>query len=74
MLLRFEGPAGWLCQLVCSSAAFENYTASNPHDLASNARVVGTGITPATSLCKGVVGITVKIVRAHGGCLGTWSR
>jgi hypothetical protein len=47
VLLRFEGPAGWpLCQLVCSSAAFENYTASNSHDPVANALGLWERVSP----------------------------
>jgi hypothetical protein len=71
MLLSFERPArrrllagpgpGLLSGEFCLFADLENCTVAND-----------TGITGQSR--KALPKITVKIVRAHGGCLGTKSR
>lgn len=75
MLLRFEGPAGRAC---CGWFALRRPLKTTQQvflmTLVFQRPGCGDGYHPDDGFMQDVVGITVKIVRAHGGCLGTWSR
>jgi hypothetical protein len=75
VLLRFEGPAG---RLLCGWFALRRPLKTTqqviPMILLPTLWGCGNGYHPDDGFMQDVVGITVKIVRAHGGCLGTWSR
>ncbi len=75
MLLSFErprpdaGPSAGVAHVTPSRTALENCTVATCHPLTIS--VGGKRVSPIDPLAGSIIKITVKIVRAHGGCLGT---